>query len=261
MIEEYINRIILVLLAISTLVQVMNWMGFLPPKLRKLLKLSQAEDTMEVLKNLGIDIDRYRRINATVDLPIDYPQNIEKETKSKLEELKLDIKVSVGKHRATELDYYIDLIGHSCEPKCAELYARLLCTYWVQAIKNGIVKNPSIDFIVTPKEGSPILGYELSKLLEKPLLLHEREERFFCKRNDMRKNFNCAKRPPKGSAALIVDDSTTGGRMVISAIKDLKRFGYYITDCLVVFEPQAKDARQKLAAEGVNLISIVKTHS
>ena len=124
-----------------------------------------------------------------------------------------------------------------------------------------MVKNPCIDFIVTPKGGSPILGYEFSKLLEKPLLLHEIEERFLCEENDMRKNFDCSKKPPKGSRALIVDDSTTGGRMVISAIKDLKKYGYDVTECLVVFEPQAKDARRKLASEGVNLISIVKTHN
>lgn len=261
MIEELINKIILILLAISTLIQVLNWTGFLPSKLKKFFKLSQAEDTLDVLKELGIDIERYRRVNAIVELPIDYPRDIEKETQRKLKELELDIKVSVGKHRGTKLNYYIDLIGHSCEPKCAEVYARLLCTYWSKAIGEGLVKNPCIDFIVTPKGGSPILGYEFSKLLEKPLLLHEIEERFLCEENDMRKNFDCSKKPPKGSRALIVDDSTTGGRMVISAIKDLKKYGYDVTECLVVFEPQAKDARRKLASEGVNLISIVKTHN
>lgn len=260
MIEEYINRAILILLAISTLVQILNWMGFLPSKFRKLLKLNQAEDTIEVLKDMGIDIDRYKRVNAIVELPVDYPEDIKKETEGKMKELELGIKVSVGKHRSTKLNYYIDLIGHSCEPKCAELYARLLCTYWSQSIRDGIVKSPTVDFIVTPKEGSPILGYEFSKLLEKPLVLHEREERFFCNREDMRKNFDCAQKPSEGSCALIVDDSTTGGRMVISAIKDLRKYGYCVTDCLVVFEPQEKDARQKLSAEGVNLISIVKTH-
>lgn len=237
MIEDVINRIILGLLAISTLIQVLNWIGFIPAKFKKVLKLHQAEDTLDVLKEFGIDIERYRRVNAIVDLPIDYPQDIEKETQNKLKELQLEMKVSVGKLRSTEENYYIDLIGHSCEPKCAKLYARLLCTYWSKVVKEGIVKNPSIDFIVTPKGGSPILGYEFSKLLKKPLLLHETEERFFCKKKDMRKKFNCSEKPPKGSRALIVDDSTTGGRMVISAINDLKEYGYDVTECLVVFEP------------------------
>lgn len=260
MIGELINKIILVLLAISTLIQVLNWLGFLPLKMREILRMNQAADTLEILKNIGVDIDRYQRVNSTVGLPVDYSKDIEKDTRKKLMKLKLDIDVSVGRHRGTELNYYIDLIGHSCEPKCAESYARLLCTYWVDAVENQKVFTPCVDFIVTPKCGSPILGYELSKLMGKPFVLHEDEERFSCIQEDMRKYFNCAQKPKEGNIALIVDDSTTGGRMVINTIRDLRKYGYQVTDCLVVFEPQAKDARQKLKDEGVNLISIVKTH-
>ena len=260
MVEAIINRIILILLAISTVVQVLNWLGFLPAKLRKIFKLNQAQDTLELLENMGVDVERYRRINATVGLPVDYPEDIVKETENNLRKLRLDIKVSVGKHRSTKQNYYIDLIGHSCESKCAEMYARLLCTYWCSAVKDGTVKTPIVDFIVTPKGGSPILGYEFSKIVEKPFVLHEESERFFCKKHDMRAKFDCAQKPTEDSCALIVDDSTTGGRMVIDAVKDLKEYGYRVTDCLVVFEPQSKDARQKLDAVGINLISIVKTH-
>lgn len=261
MIEEWINKAILIVLAISTLFQVLNWLGFLPIKLRNKLKLNQAEDTLEVLKHLGVDIDKYRRANSIVGLPVDYPKDLKKEVERKLKEIRLEMKVSVGKRRGTEADYYIDLIGHSCEPKCAEAYARLLCTYWANAVKEGIVKNSSVDFIVTPKGGSPILGYEFAKLMGKPFVLHEVEERFHCEESDMRQNFDCAQKPLKGARALIVDDSTTGGRMVLSAISDLKKYGYKVTECLVVFEPQSKDARKKLEDEDVNLISIVKTHS
>lgn len=261
MIEDWINRAILIVLAISTLVQVLNWLGFLPSKLRNKMKLNQAEDALEVLKFLGVDIDKYRRANSIVGLPVDYPEDLKKEVEKKLKEIRLEMKVSVGKRRGTKADYYIDLIGHSCEPKCAEAYARLLCTYWANAVREGVVKNPSVDFIVTPKGGSPILGYEFAKLMGKPLVLHEVEERFHCKKCDMRKKFDCAEKPPAGSRALIVDDSTTGGRMVLSAISDLKKYGYNVTECLVVFEPQSKDARKKLEGEVVNLISIVKTHA
>lgn len=77
----------------------------------------------------------------------------------------------------------------------------------------------------------------------------------------MRKWFDCAVIPPKGSKALIVDDSTTGGRMVLKVIEDLRKYGYDVSECLVVFEPQNKDARKKLSDQEVNLISIVKTHT
>ena len=53
----------------------------------------------------------------------------------------------------------------------------------------------------------------------------------------MRKWFDCAMIPPKGSKALIVDDSTTGGRMVLSVIDHLREYGFYVSECLMVFEP------------------------
>jgi len=175
--------------------------------------------------------------------------------------LKINGKVSVGRNRKTKLDYYIDLMGHTCSEEYAVAYAKILSTYWANCIKNTqLINNPIIDFIVTPKSGSPILGYEFSKLLKKPLVLHEDEGRFDTARKDMRRWFDCADVPPEGSRALIVDDSTTGGRMVISVINHLREYGYVVEYCLVVFEPKNKDARQKLNDLGVNLISIVATH-
>lgn len=204
----------------------------------------------------------YKRKNAIVGIPRDYNQdNIQKDIEKKLKELTIDKKVSVGKIRKTELNYYIDLIGHSCSQECAQAYARILTSYWADIVENSQdVKNPVIDFVVTPKGGSPILGYEFSKLMNKPLVLHEEEARFDCEKDDMRKWFDCAVIPPKGSKALIVDDSTTGGRMVLKVIEDLRKYGYDVSECLVVFEPQNKDARKKLSDQEVNLISIVKTH-
>ena len=76
----------------------------------------------------------------------------------------------------------------------------------------------------------------------------------------MRKRFDCAEVPAKGSRALIVDDSTTGGRMVLSAVEDLRKYGYDVSECLVVFEPCQKDARKKLQQQGIQLLSICKTH-
>lgn len=76
----------------------------------------------------------------------------------------------------------------------------------------------------------------------------------------MRKRFDCAEVPEPGSRALIVDDSTTGGRMVCETIRDLRKYGYKVSECLVVFEPQNKDAKKKLEQQNVKLLSICKTH-
>lgn len=258
---DFLSEAVLPILAVSTLVQVLDMCGFLPQQLRKWLRLNRADDTLTALQELGIDVDLYRKSNSLVGIPRDYSKNVVEDTRCNLNKLKIDKRVSVGKIRQTELSYYIDLIGHTCEPQYACAYARLLSTHWAKEIEENQVKNPNIDFIVTPKGGSPILGYEFAKLVKKPFILHEDKERFHSEQDDMRKLFDCAAIPGPGARALIVDDSTTGGRMVLDTINDLKRYGYAVTECLVVFEPQSKDARKKLEGQGVNLISIVKTHN
>ncbi len=257
------DAIILGLLTLSTIIQICDMCGFLPECIRKRFRINKSLATLEVLKELGINTNMYKRKNAIVGIPIDYDkENIEKDIKEKLEELKLDKNVSVGTVRKTELNYYIDLIGHSCCEECAQAYARILTSYWADIVENTQkVKDPVIDFVVTPKGGSPILGYEFAKLLHKPFVLHEENARFDSEKDDMRKWFDCATVPSKGARALIVDDSTTGGRRVLSVIEDLRKYEYEVSECLVVFEPQNKDARKKLSDQEVNLISIVKTHT
>ena len=260
--SDFLNSLVLIILGIGTLVQVLDMLGFLPERVRNYLKLNHAKDTIEVLKEYGIDPALYRRHNIGVGIPQDYSKGeIEATIKKKLQEITIGINVSVGKTRETKLNYYIDLIGHSCNARTAKAYARILSSYWADKIESSRdIIDPSIDFIVTPKGGSPILGYEFANLLGKPFVLHEETERFNCKENDMRKFFNCAEVPKKNSRALIVDDSTTGGRMVCSAVRDLRKYGYIVSECLVVFEPLSKDARKKLEKENVKLLSICKTH-
>lgn len=260
--DKVMDACILILLGISTLIQVCDMCGFLPGWIRKKFRINKSQDTLEVLKEFGIDANKYKRKNAIVGIPRDYDyKNIENCIETKLKELIIDKEVSVGMVRKTELNYYIDLIGHTCNEECAQAYARILTSYWAETVeKTQAVKTPIIDFIVTPKGGSPILGYEFSKLMQMPFVLHEERARFDSEKDDMRKWFDCSEIPPKGARALIVDDSTTGGRMVLSVINDLRKYGYEVSECLVVFEPQNKDARKKLSDQEVNLISIVKTH-
>ena len=125
----------------------------------------------------------------------------------------------------------------------------------------GDYGNYKIDFVVTPKQGSPILGYEFAKLIEKPFVLHEEIERFKGMDNDMRAVFDCHAVPKKGAVALIVDDSTTGGTMVCNTVRHLRKYGYKVYNCLVVFEPKNKRGRERLAAEQIGLLSIIETHN
>ena len=258
---EFINQVILFLLAISTLVGILDFIGFLPKKIRNWLKLNRMDGTLELLKELGIDIDQHRRSNIALKYPKKFTdENIEEVTNNALKKYKITKKVSVGHHRPTELDYYYDLIGATCNEKVAQYFAHILSTYWSSHLtgKNKI-ENYYFDFIVTPKAGSPLLGYEFSKLVDKPFVLHEDTERFGLE-DDMRVVFDCYQIPDKGTTALIVDDSTTGGSMVCRTIDDLRKYGYQVYTCFVVFEPKSKNARERILDQNVELVSVVQTH-
>lgn len=259
---DLINQIILFILAISTLIGILDFVGFLPGNLRKFLQLNRSDDMIETLKKLGVDVEKQNRLNEYIKYPKDSSkESIEKVTYDMINKFKINENIAIGHYRTKELKYYIDLMGATCEPQYAVYFARLLSTYWSDTIINtNNVKNCKFDFVVTPKGGSSMLGYEFAKLIEKPFVLHEESERFQNRPDDFRAFFNCSKIPQHGETALIVDDSTTGGKMVLDTINHLKQFKYEVNICLVVFEPRIKDAKQKLAQNDVQLVSIVKTH-
>ena len=126
------------------------------------------------------------------------------------------------------------------------------------------MKNANIDFIVTPKTGSPLLGACFAGLLKKPFILHNPERKFESNPENPKAWFDFSEPPLPGSRGLIVDDSSTGGGKAASLIEDLRRFGWEVSDFLVVFEPQLKAATGQNAAErlrplSVTLHSIVET--
>ena len=77
----------------------------------------------------------------------------------------------------------------------------------------------------------------------------------------MRTWFDCAQVPPKGQTALIVDDSTTGGTMVIETAEHLRQYGYQVHTCLVIFTPMNSGAQDKLKSMDIQLVSAIKTHN
>lgn len=224
--------------------------------------LLKPEYTLRALKEVGINTGYYKRKNQAFSFPQSIKATeIASSATNSLEKLKIEKTCTIGHHRSTMVSYYYDLIGGTCNPNTAEYFARLLSSYWAaNSVDKNAVADPDFDFVVTPKGGSPILGYEFAKLVNKPFVLHEETSRFQDNQEDMRTWFNCSEIPKLGSIALIVDDSTTGGKMVLDTIWHLRQYGYAINTCFVVFEPKVKDARINLGNESVQLVSIVKTH-
>ena len=260
--DQIVIWIILSLSSISTLLVVAEAFGFLPDKLSLWLNRKKLSQTLEILKQFGMDVDKYKRAIISVNIP-SYSNQTDLAnavndllTKTKIEEPG----ITVGKVENACTGYWFDVMGFTTDPQMAILFARFLSTHLKHLIRDEtIFQSPNFDFIVTPKQGSPILGYEFAKIVDKHFVLHPEEYKFNATKKIPRKDFDFGKNvPPKGSVALLVDDSTTGGRKMKRAVDDLRRYGYTVTDCLVIFEPTVKNARRILEQDGIRLHSIVQ---
>ena len=260
--DNVVMQLIAVALAISTLLGVLDYVGFLPARLKNWLKMNRSQDSLELLKRLGVDVDRLHRVNQSVNFPRTLNEtSLKQAVRQALDDIcRIEHQVTVGHMRRTTLTHYYDLIGKTCNPERAKDFAGALSTFWATQCQNpDVIRSVDFDFVVTPKSGSPLLGYEFAKLVNKPFVLREQTERFRGYQ-DPRSVFNCAEVPEKGSVALVVDYSTTGGTLLCDTVKDLRTYGYQVNTCLVVFEVKAKDARDRLQKENVQLVSIVDTN-
>jgi orotate phosphoribosyltransferase len=159
--------------------------------------------------------------------------------------------VRIGNSRHFESDKFIDVMGGSTSVNTSTSYAKLLNTHFDAS---------GFDIIATPKSGSPILGYEFSRLVGKPLVLgtHEKVVDFqgaigLHNYLDFPKSLDLS-----GKKVLIVDDSTTGGRKMVELAKKLREGGAEVKTALVLFEPKGKGAREKLGTQGIELTSITE---
>ena len=223
---------------------------------------SSIDNIQNTLSAIGIDVDLYKRNNKALSFPASIKKDdIVNAAQTGLNQFLIRSSFSVGHTVTTKLDYYYDLIGATCKQETAAYFARILSSFWAQSITiPGEITNPDFDFVVTPKGGSPILGYEFAKLVNKPFVLHESSQRFQDKIDDMRSWFDCDKVPSSGQTALIVDDSTTGGTMIVETVRHLRQYKYKVHTCLVVFTPVVKNAKSTLNNYNIQLISILKTH-
>lgn len=253
--NTYILNTIIIITSISTIILVLDSAGFLPYKFTKWLTRNKIDTTVEVLKDLGFDVkENKEKVHKCL-----YNEKNIKRIEDKLNKCKINKKVEIGKSTSGHFfSNYIDLMGACCNERTAQDFARELHTY----SKN---LNIDYDFIVTSKLGTPILAYEFSKLVNKPLVLHSEEEKFRLKNGNTDEpkakfDFGILK-PSNLKKALIVDDSTTGGRKILDIIKDLRKYKYEVTDCLVVFVPTGKNVEKELKDKNVNLHKITEINT
>jgi orotate phosphoribosyltransferase len=237
----------------------------MPSKLSRWINRNLADRTLETLDRLGVDVPRLRQRNVAASIPFHVEgTTLEKRLRTRLDEVTIRKSLTVGTARTLPSTFYIDVMGATTAQRAAEALAADLCAHWRNLLENEASSvHADIDFIVTPKAGSPILGYEFAKLLRKPFVAFNETAKFISDKPDFKAEFDCMIIPSEGARALLVDDSSTGGSKAVKAVERLKEFGYRVSDFVVLFEPMLKSAdgansARRLAPHGVTLWSVFK---
>ena len=92
----------------------------------------------------------------------------------------------------------------------------LLCINLAEKIKNSIDLN-TIDLVISPAMGGVIVGYELSRHINKINIFAERKDGVF----SIRRGFNIK----KGSKVLVVEDIVTTGKSSLECFKCINDYG------------------------------------
>lgn len=255
-IGDYGLWLIAVITTISTVVLILDASGFLPYGIARWINKNRLTFSMMLLRELGIV--------AKTQEPVDhYARSYKDVVRNVMDRARVQGPVAVGKIDDTFFDNFIDVIGATVNEANATRLARALTSHLIQnRILVSRYNEWQFDAVVCPKNGSPILAYEFSKLVQKPLALHNSETKFTKADGTpagLSAKLDLASRELAATTKfLVVDDSTTGGRKIMALIDDVRAFGFEVTDCLVLFEPVGKGARERLLQRGVKLHAITE---
>lgn len=254
------NSVILWLLSVATLIFILDVIGLLPPRVAKWLAKNRLDSTIRALQSLGVrvswDGDKpspSTLLSRTVHSLLGKEPEYRSHLTAMLAQHTMATEVDVGQRRTFAAASFIDVIGNTTHPETARQYARILYTH---LHAEGLL---DFDFVATPKDGAPLLGYEFAILAGKPFILG------VCDKG----------RDPTGKIrshlildyplhmsleaqrGILIDDSTTGGRKMVDLAKVLRAEGATITKAAVLFEPIGKGARKLLEENKIELNSIV----
>ena len=231
-----------------------------PKWLVKIFEAKLRDNIIKVLHEVGFD-DTWRKAVQQADLNerlkknAGYPRAHERAC-NLLRKWNLGAGVEVGKTTSERFPYYVDLMSASVDTNVADECANILLSYMRF---EGVNQVPPFDFVVGIKGGSPLIACMFAHRIQKPVALFRGKDVHKYKKDgcwDPVSLFDG--RIERNKIALIVDDSTTGGRMVLDCIQAIREAGCKVSHCLVIFEPVGKGAKELIARNDVHLISVVR---
>ena len=164
----------------------------------------------------------------------------------------------MGRIRDKEFSYFIDFMEASVDHREGERLARALASFIKDAM-SSLNNDPPISFdaIVVPKGGSPVLGFLVSRVLNCRCILFRGEEHPKI-RGEARPEYYLDGVIDPGESVILVDDSSTGGSMMLETVRKLRDIGANVAHAFILFEPAGGTAAEVLQRNEIRLHSIVR---
>lgn len=155
---------------------------------------------------------------------------------------------------AAEVPFFVDFMSSSMDDKFTDECSLILASH-LRFQRSDL----AFDYIVGIKNGSPLIAAALAKRLKRPLLLHRGRVRPKRDRPDVQpvEAFDGDYSLLSGRA-LIVDDSTTGGSMVIDCANDIRDCGGGVAGALVLFEVAGRRGNERLRMNGIPFFPVIR---
>jgi len=233
-ISVFTTVIIVFLIAVRSIIDVANGMGFLPKRLYKILYRYEEERLKNLLNEIGIlpRKDYYKALTISLDNPhlVSDIKDIKNRFMNICKKYTEDIgNIVVGDKTQLNIRYYLNLRKAFCDG-----YDVVLIDLMARFIINEIRTNGlAFGCIASRKNSLDLLGYMLSKIFNVPFILYHDQRSIFNPETGEIKNFDFI--PKVDKKVLMIDDGCVGGNSILEMAKSLRLKGFEVTDAFCFY--------------------------
>lgn len=229
--------VILLMVTIRSLLDVGIATNILPAWIVRRIRESRIKEIRSLLQELGLEaaIAKHRTILQKDVIPKTvFNGRYKTFLRSLVDEAVIEKAMVVGRDIDTYLHYFVNIrercLRHEYAVKCAKIMSEFMKEIIIE-------KQVTFDALVTHRNGSLFMAYELSRIVDVPLLIVSEKTHIKIDQNgeELFLEGHSIMIPTKINNAIFVDDSSTDGYMVIDCANVLRNHGIDMNDAFVLF--------------------------
>ena len=222
----------------------------------------REDEVRRVIDALGID-KRLLRTSVQAALVTERASHsrysdkddITKRASRLIAQVRLRGEFKIGRRNKQPYPDYFDAFAGTMNKEWADEAVSIMVSY----LRVDIPSLPPFTKIVGIKHGTPVLAWLAADRLDLPCVLHRGKDASTAKpwgsTHEPTGHFDG--KLTSDDVVLLVDDSTTGGRLALDAVEQIRELGATVGHLLVLFTPVGKDAKKLLGENDVKLISVL----